>query len=176
MVLIFYLLVKSAQLPASVIVAPASSAPSSGAKGETRLEHLDAARLRQLIHNRHGRALFNNVWATWCQPCVEEFPDIIRLSNDLRGRNIEFVGVSGDDFDDEITKVIPFIKKEKAGFMFYIAKLEGEDEFINTFDRKWGGGIPATFTYDSHGRLQAMLVGKQTYQKLKAAAEKALTR
>ncbi len=134
-----------------------------------RLERLDAARLKQLVKDRHGRALFINVWATWCAPCVEEFPDIVRIADEMKDRKIDFVGVSGDDFDDETTKVVPFITKQKAGFKFYIAKLEGEDAFINTFDKKWGGGIPATFIYDSQGHKKVFLLGKQSYQSLKAS-------
>ena len=151
-----------------------ASATVRDASPSSRLEKLDESKLRKLIHSRKGKALFINVWATWCQPCVEEFPDIVKLSEDMKGQKIEFVGVSGDDSDDESSKVIPFIKKEKAHFKFYIAKLEGEDEFINTFDKEWGGGIPATFTYDTKGQLRAFLIGKQSYQKLKAAVEKAL--
>ena len=146
------------------------------AEGEQHLDRLDQAKLETLIHSRHGRALFINVWATWCEPCVQEFPAIVKLARDMKGRKIDFVGVSGDYFSDESTKVIPFIQKENATFKFYIAKLEGEDAFINAFNPQWGGGIPATFTYDSQGRLTSFLVGKQSYQHLKTAAEKALRR
>jgi hypothetical protein len=59
-------------------------------------------------------------------------------------------------------------------FKVYIAKLEGEDQFIDVFDKDWGGGIPATFTFDAKGRRQAFLLGKQSYRALKAAAEHAL--
>jgi thiol-disulfide isomerase/thioredoxin len=137
-----------------------------------RLERLDESKFRRLVKDRHGRALFVNFWATWCAPCVEEFPDVVRIANEMKDRNIDFVGVSADDFDDESSKVIPFIAKQKALFKFYIAKLEGEDAFIDAVDKKWGGGIPATFVYDSHGRKKAFLLGKQTYRGLKAAVQK----
>jgi len=133
------------------------------------LERLDGTKLQQLVKNRHGRALFINVWATWCAPCVEEFPDIVRIARELKDRKIDFVGVSADDFEDESSRVVPFIAKQKASFKFYIAKLEGEDAFIDTFDKKWGGGIPATFIYDSQGHKKVFLLGKQSYQSLKAA-------
>lgn len=155
----------------AVSTASAQAATTTPAIG---LERLDEGKLRNLIHTRNGKALFINVWATWCEPCVEEFPDIVKLSKAMKGKKIDFVGVSGDDFDDEASKVIPFIKREKADFKFYIAKLEGEDAFINEFDPKWEGGIPATFTFDSMGRLKAFLVGKQSYQNLESAVQKAL--
>ena len=150
--------------------------PAVKATNIRHLETLDDAKLKRLIRVRHGKALFINVWATWCEPCVEEFPDIVKLANEMKGKDIDFVGVSGDDPEDETSKVIPFIASEKAHFKFYLAKLEGEDEFINTFDKEWGGGIPATFVYDAQGTLEALLVGKQSYQKLKNASEKALAK
>ncbi len=169
-------LMLSANVPFSVWeIGPLNALnPRDERKPLQHLEKLDESKLKKLIRYRHGNALFINVWSTWCDPCVEEFPDIVRLSNEMKGKKIDFVGVSGDDFDDESSKVIPFISKEKAHFKFYIAKLEGEDAFINAFDNQWGGGIPATFTYDAKGRLKAFLNGKQSYQNLKDAVEKAL--
>jgi thiol-disulfide isomerase/thioredoxin len=139
-----------------------------------RLERLDESKLIDLVQSRHGRALFVNVWATWCVPCTQEFPDIVRLSEELKGRKIDFVGVSADDFDDEIPKVLPFILKQHASFKFYTAKIEGEDHFIDAFDRKWGGGIPATFIYDSRGEKRAFLLGRQSYEKLKRVIQDVL--
>jgi Thiol-disulfide isomerase and thioredoxins len=143
-------------------------------KNVRHLERLNESKLKKLIQSRKGKALFINVWATWCEPCVEEFPDIVKLSDEMKGQKIEFVGVSGDDCDDELSKVIPFIAKEKAQFKFYIAKIEAEDAFIDAFNKRWGGGIPATFIYDAKGNMKAFLVGKQSYQNLKVAIEKAL--
>jgi thiol-disulfide isomerase/thioredoxin len=36
--------------------------------------------LNEIINNRMGKVLFINVWATWCVPCIEEFPDIVRIA------------------------------------------------------------------------------------------------
>jgi thiol-disulfide isomerase/thioredoxin len=143
--------------------------PTSGG-----LERLDESKLNDLVRSRNGRALFINVWATWCVPCTQEFPDIVRLSGELKSKKIDFVGVSADDFDDEISSVIPFIGNQKAAFRFFIAKIEGDDAFINAFDPKWGGGIPATFIYDSRGKKRAFLLGKQSYERLKQAIQDAL--
>ena len=88
-----------------------------------RLERLDESKLNDLVRSRDGHALFINVWATWCLPCTQEFPDIVRLSGELKGKKIDFVGVSADDFDDEIPRVLPFIVKQKAAFRFFIAKI-----------------------------------------------------
>lgn len=140
------------------------------------LEQLDITKLKALIRNRKGRALFINVWATWCQPCVEEFPDIVKLAAAYKDRKIDFVGVSGDDANDEQSKVLPFIRYQKALFKFYIAELEGQDAFINAFNPQWEGGIPATFTFDASGHLKGFLVGKQSYQHLEEAVRKALGR
>src|SRR5437899_925247 len=55
-----------------------------------------------------GKALFMNVWATWCGPCVGEMPSIARLAEEprLRGKNIEFVCVSTDDSSDRVRRFL----------------------------------------------------------------------
>ncbi len=146
------------------------------ANSSQRLERLDEGKFGRLVRARHGHALLVNFWATWCAPCVEEFPDVVRLAAEMKDRNIDFVGVSADDFEDEAAKVIPFIAKQKAPFKFYIAKLEGEDAFIDSVNKKWGGGIPATFVYDAEGRQVTFLLGKQTYERLKSAVLQAIAR
>ena len=44
-----------------------------------------------------GRPLLLNFWATWCAPCVAEFPDLVSLSRRLGNRDFEFVTISMDD-------------------------------------------------------------------------------
>ena len=56
--------------------------------------------LNEIIKNREGRVLLINIWATWCVPCKEEFPDLIKISNKY-GEQIELIGIS-IDYPDEV--------------------------------------------------------------------------
>ena len=53
--------------------------------------------LKQLRQNGTGKLLLINFWATWCAPCVSEFPDLEATYRMYRGRNLDFVSVSVND-------------------------------------------------------------------------------
>ncbi|MCK9410338.1 MAG: TlpA disulfide reductase family protein [Bacteriovoracaceae bacterium] len=127
--------------------------------------------LDSLIAQRNGTILLLNVWATWCIPCKEEFPDLVKLSKEFGGSKVAFAAISVD-FPDEIdSKVTPFVKKMKTPFPVFVADFPSQDAFINSFDKEWGGAVPATFIYDKNGVQQKYLLGKQRYDQLKKAIE-----
>lgn len=130
--------------------------------------------LDSLIANRNGKVLLLNIWATWCIPCKEEFPDLVTLSNEMKRSKAEVVAVSVD-FPDEINeKVTPFVKKMKTPFRVFVADFASQDEFFASFDKSWSGAIPATFIYDPSGTQQKFLLGKQRHDQLKKAVEDVL--
>lgn len=133
------------------------------------VEPINKESLRTLIAERHGNPLFLNIWATWCKPCVEEFPDIIRISKEFK--NVEVAAISAD-FPDEIEeKILPFVKKLNVPFKVYVADFGSQDEFFQLFDSRWGGEIPATFLYDTNGKQILFMRGKQSYEEFKKAID-----
>lgn len=137
-----------------------------------RISLLNEAKLDSLIHNRNGNILLLNVWATWCIPCREEFPDLVRLVKVYQKENISIVGISAD-FPDEIDdKIIPFLMKQRVNFENYVQNFENQEDFINKLNPEWRGALPATFVYDKSGKLQEFLVGKQTFEEFRNAIEK----
>jgi thiol-disulfide isomerase/thioredoxin len=77
------------------------------------LESIDAAKIALLAHNGTKKLRLFNVWATWCVPCVEEFPGIVSISHRFANRDFEVITVSVDDPKDE-AKVKQFLDKEHA--------------------------------------------------------------
>lgn len=126
---------------------------------------IDKAALYRLIHKRRGKPLLLNIWATWCQPCVEEFPDLVRLSKDKT--NIEVVGISVDYPDEMNSKVIPFLVKLKVPFQVYVAQFEKQEDFIAAVDSTWSGAVPATYIYDKQGNQRFSIIGEQSYKQFK---------
>jgi thiol-disulfide isomerase/thioredoxin len=133
---------------------------------------LDEQGLQKLVRNRNGKILLLNFWATWCQPCVEEFPDLIRLSKSYSKNELEVVGVSVDYPDETETKVAPFLKKHRVPFVIYVAKFDKQEDFINSVDTSWSGAVPATFIYDPQGIRRFSLIGQSTYSVFKREIEK----
>ena len=117
--------------------------------------------------------LLINVWATWCTPCREELPDLVKLSKTYKDK-VRVLGISVDDSEVLDSKVIPFIKNQKADFEIYLLKVVEPEDFINLLNKKWSGAIPATFIYDKRGNQEEMLIGKQSYKTFKEALKKVI--
>ena len=107
-----------------------------------------------------------NMWATWCVPCREEFPDLLRLRRDYAGRGLRVVLVSGD-FHSEAAAARRFLQEQGVDFPTYI-KAGKDMEFINAFEPRWSGVLPATFIYDTDGALRHAWEQKTSYAPLEA--------
>jgi thiol-disulfide isomerase/thioredoxin len=129
--------------------------------------------LELILEEGKGSAILINVWATWCEPCREEFPDLVKLSDQYK-KNIRFIGISADDIDDLSSKVIPFLKKQNAQFENYLIKVSEPEDFIDVLDSDWSGAIPATFIYDKNGQQTEVLIGKQSYEEFANAIKKVI--
>ena len=116
---------------------------------EVKVETINLEKLDRIISNRNGKPLLINVWATWCVPCLEEFPDLIEFSKKYKNE-IEVVGISVDLPEEIDSKVIPFLQKHNAGFPNFIADIKDPEDFINLLNTDWSGAIPATFFYDKN--------------------------
>ncbi len=131
---------------------------------------IDERGVTALIKAREGKPLFINFWATWCIPCTEEFPDIVKLSE--KYKNVEFVAVSLDHPDEVNSKIRPFLKKMKAGFKNYVGKFKDDQNLIDLINSKWNGAIPATAIYDGKGKQIAFHSKKLSYKEMEAELKK----
>jgi thiol-disulfide isomerase/thioredoxin len=132
---------------------------------------INGNKLDSLIANRNGNILLLNIWATWCEPCKEEFPALIKLASDYKKKNVRIVTISVDDPDDVNEKIIPFLHSLNVPFSTYVADFPSQDSLINKFDPEWTGAVPATFIFDRKGNRQKFLIGKQTYHQFKNAVD-----
>jgi len=133
---------------------------------------LDEVGLEQLLTQRSGKILFLNVWATWCVPCREEFPDLVKLVEVYSARNIEFVGLSVDYPDEADSKVIPFLQDLHVNFKIYIQQFERQETLINRLNEDWRGALPASFIFDRSGQIISFLPGKHDFKTFSDEIEK----
>ncbi|HSD11700.1 MAG TPA: TlpA disulfide reductase family protein [Candidatus Binatia bacterium] len=122
---------------------------------------ISGPQLLDLVRASKARTVLVNVWATWCIPCREEFPEILRIRERYRERGVEVVLVSAD-FDDTVGEARKFLAEHGVDFTTYV-KSGGDMEFINTLDPDWSGALPATFIFDSTGKRRHSLLGKTSY-------------
>jgi thiol-disulfide isomerase/thioredoxin len=148
---------------AAALVVFLSAAPAGAADATKLAGDVDARGLAAAVAKEKGKVVVVNFWATWCVPCREEFPDLVRLEKTYRDRSVAVLGVS-IDFEKDLPKVEKFLADHHPDFPNYIKRSGGDDQdFIDAVDPKWGGELPFTVVYGKDGRKARVLSGKQTY-------------
>ena len=138
--------------------------PEYAQPNEITIDEINLDELSKLISDREGKALVINIWATWCVPCREEFPALIKLADQYEDK-LDVVGIS-IDFPDELeSKVYPFLNKFNVNFNNYISSEKNAEKFINFLNTDWNGALPASFVYDTNGKQVEFFSGKKSYEK-----------
>lgn len=141
-----------------------SCAPRTASGPELR--SATAAQVLEEVRRPGARAVLVNVWATWCLPCREEFPDLLRVARELASQGLRVVLVSADFDDDREAQVRTFLADNGVEFLSFLK--EGKDEeFINALEPRWSGAIPATLVYDADGKLQRIWEGSESYDTIR---------
>ena len=105
----------------------------------------------QILQDNDTALTVVNFWATWCAPCIEEFPYFVQLGKDLADQGVEVFFVSMD-FEDEKPAVKAFLAEQGYSSTSYLRT--GKDhEFITAIHGEWTGVLPATFLYTQNGSL-----------------------
>jgi thiol-disulfide isomerase/thioredoxin len=144
---------------ASTLAAPQTPAPT-----DPRL--IDAQGYQKLIEQYRGKPLLITFWATWCEPCRDEFPMLNELVKEYAPKGLHVVGVNLDG-DGDLILMRRFMVRYKPAFTNFRKKEGGEDAFVQAVLPGWRGEIPASFFYDKDGRQIGHLVGangRETYE------------
>lgn len=139
--------------------------PEPVAASPAGLEVVPATAKDILANVRGSKSLvLVNLWATWCTPCREEFPDLMRFYNAYKTRGVSLVLVSGD-FSSDTEAAREFLATQGVSFRTFL-KSGPDEEFINSFDPAWSGALPATFVYNDKGEKVHSFLGPITYESL----------
>jgi thiol-disulfide isomerase/thioredoxin len=127
------------------------------------LEKISIDEMRALRKNSTGKTLLVNFWATWCGPCVEEFPDLQNTWRMYRKRPFELVTVAVN-YPDEEPAVRKFLDGMHASTKNYLPATMDPSALVQAFDPDWNGGVPYSviigpdgkMLYKSSGRIEVL--------------------
>ena len=147
------------------------------AAGPSEVREINLDGLKKLLHRdpKDKRPLLINFWATWCDPCREEFPDLVKVDSDYRSKGLNFVAISLDDVTDIRTVVPQFLKEMKATMPVVLLNVIDPELAIKAVDPNWDGQLPATFLYDQGGKTVFRHFGRIKPDELRAAIEQLVT-
>jgi thiol-disulfide isomerase/thioredoxin len=108
--------------------------------------------LTELRHNPTGKLLLINFYATWCGPCVTEFPDLAETNRMYRGRPFSFTTVSAN-VPDEQPEVLKFLQKMNAGTNNLLFGSDDTYAMQDAFDPNLGAAVPVTVLLGPKGEV-----------------------
>ena len=141
---------------------------------EATIEKIDAAGVAVLRKNGTEKVRLVNVWATWCVPCVEEFPDLTAIARKFSRREFELITISLDQ-PSQMGKAQAFLGKHRAIMSDKLRKsVEAEgrttnnylytgtnmDELADALDPEWPGPVPYSILIDQEGHVLYRKLGK----------------
>ena len=167
---IFSFVNSCAQTKNPVQKSPAGTKPRTA--NLPRVTQIDDAKIKQLL-KPGGKPLLVNFWATWCIPCREEFPDLVKIDAEYRGK-VDFFTVSLDFIEELNTGVPKFLSEMKAEMPAYLLTSADENTLISSIAKNWNGGLPFTILYNEKGEITYLRQGKVKHETLKGEIEKTL--
>jgi peroxiredoxin len=142
-------------------------AETAWTKIPVKIDAIDAAGVAALRANATNKVRLVNVWATWCAPCVEEFPSLVSLSRQFDRRDFELVSISLD-VPKDTAKAQAFLQKQGAGLTkgsqasvtkegratnHYLYTGVNQDALVAALDTDWPGPLPHTVLIGPGGKI-----------------------
>ncbi len=101
-----------------------------------------------------GKVLVLNFWATWCPPCVEEFPSLSAMAKEMKGKNVVVLGVSVDKNAESYRR---FLQRMGPGFETALDSEANISADYGTFK------YPETYVIDQSGKVRMKFIGPRDW-------------
>jgi peroxiredoxin len=129
--------------------------------------------IKDILSNKTNKYRLVNMWATWCGPCVIEFPEFVIMQRMYGARDFEFVSISTDGVKKK-EKVLEFLKDKSAATKNYLYSSEDKYPLIEAVDKNWPGALPYTLliapggeiVYAHQGVIDPLEVKKEIMKKI----------
>jgi peroxiredoxin len=122
------------------------------AEKEVALDEITDIEIKTLVQNNSDKLRLINIWATWCGPCVIEYPEFVNIHRMYMGRDFEFVSLSADKLAQK-DKALKFLQKKNSALQNYIFSGSDIYKMIETVDPDWDGALPYTILIEPEGTI-----------------------
>jgi len=112
------------------------------------------------LANYRGSIVVMNLWATWCPPCREEIPDLVRFAQRYRSRGVVVLGVD----EGESSRVAAAFARERG--VRYPILLDEKQQYGGSYAAI---GLPTTVVIDRSGKIVHGYDGPLTSAQMEAA-------
>ena len=126
--------------------------PFNSAAANAEMRHLDGS--TSTVAQRKGKVVLVNMWATWCGPCREEMPELIKMQNEHGPKGFEVVGLNVDDEPEDMVR--DFVNEMNLN---YTITWGNEDMIMAMMRLSRSEAIPQSFLIDRDGNLRGVFRG-----------------
>jgi len=125
---------------------------------EVTLKEVDETGIKELLLNDRDGLRLINIWATWCGPCITEYPEFVKMQRMYAAKDFEFVSISVDNLESK-DRALKFLKKSTSALPNYI--FNGKDKYalIEAIDPEWDGALPYTVLIEPGGKVLYKVMG-----------------
>lgn len=116
------------------------------------LDTIDSIGIKNLVKNNSDKLYLINVWATWCGPCVNEFPSLVAINRMYRERDFQFISISADN-PEKKDKVLKMLQSRHASNTNYLFNSDDKYKLIEAVDPQWNGALPYTILVEPGGKI-----------------------
>ena len=142
---------------------PSTAKPTSAAP-VTQIRTVTAKQIRALVDDSKGKVVVVNFWASWCPPCVREFPAIIKVYKQYHDKGLDMFAVSMNA-PEEMADIERFLQTYKPPFRIYRADTQDET-FPQAVLKDWSGEMPMTLVFNTAGQRVLAHKSELTYEEL----------
>ena len=142
---------------AGVCTCAADERPAKDAdKSKVSLKIVDWDETLKLVAAHKGKVVVLDAWSTSCPPCMKEFPNLVKMHQKYRGKQVvcmslscDYAGIKNKPPEFYRPRVEKFLEKQDASFQNLLASVPSEE----LFEKMGISSIPAVYVFGPDGKL-----------------------